>query len=388
MTKRDYYEILGVSRTAQQEEIKRAYRKLAVKYHPDKNPGDASSEASFKELAEAYDIISDADKRAAYDRYGHAAFQGAGGRSAAGGFHDPFDLFREMFAGQGGKAGMGGMGGGIFEQFFQGGAEASSRDGKQRGADLRYDLQITLEEAFSGCEKEIEIQKLDACQTCDGSGAAPGAKTASCSLCQGRGQVAMSRGFFQVVQTCPQCHGAGQVIDKPCQNCRGEGCEERVSRITLKIPAGIDEGARLRSSGSGEAGIRGGGKGDLYVIIHLKKHSVFEREGMNLHCQIPIPFSIAALGGEVKVPTLCGLVDLKIVSGTQSGSTFSIRGSGMPSLQSPRKGDLYVRVEVEVPTKLNAEQRQALEKFSQLCGEENTPLHRSFTERLKDFLSN
>jgi molecular chaperone DnaJ len=384
MTKRDYYEILGVPKTAQQEEIKRAYRKLAVKYHPDKNPGDAAAEASFKELAEAYDIISDSDKRAAYDRYGHAAFQGGGPRGGAGGFHDPFDLFREMFAGQGGG---GGMGGGIFEQFFHGGAEASSRDGKQRGSDLRYDLQITLEEAFSGCEKEIEIQKLDACQTCDGSGAAPGAKTAPCSLCQGRGQVAVSRGFFQVVQTCPQCHGAGQAIDKPCKNCQGEGCEERVSRINLKIPAGIDEGARLRSSGSGEAGIRGGGKGDLYVIIHLKKHPVFEREGMNLHCQIPIPFSVAALGGEVKVPTLHGLVDLKIVSGTQSGSTFSVRGSGMPSLQNARKGDLYVRVEVEVPTKLNAEQRQALEKFSQLCGEENTPLHRSFTERLKDLLT-
>ncbi|MFZ4116242.1 MAG: molecular chaperone DnaJ [Chthoniobacterales bacterium] len=384
MSKRDYYEILGVARTAQQEEIKRAYRKLAIKYHPDKNPGDAAAEASFKELAEAYDVISNPDKRAAYDRYGHAAFQGGGGRGAAGGFHDPFDLFREMFAGQ---AAGGGMGGGIFEQFFQAGNETSSRDGKKRGSDLRYDLQITLEEAFSGCEKEIEIQKLDTCNSCNGTGAAPGAKISRCSLCQGRGQVVMSRGFFQVVQTCPQCHGSGQVIDKPCKTCRGEGCEERTSRINLKIPAGIDEGARLRSSGAGEAGVRGGGKGDLYVIIHLKKHPVFERDDMDLHCQIPIPFSVAALGGEVKVPTLCGPVDLKIAAGTQSASTFCVRGSGMPSLQNARKGDLYVRVEVEVPTKLNPEQRQALEKFSQLCGEENTPLHRSFTERLKDFLS-
>lgn len=384
MSKRDYYEILEVSRSAQQEEIKRAYRKLAIKYHPDKNPGNADAEASFKELAEAYDIISDANKRAAYDRYGHAAFQGSGGRGAAGGVHDPFDLFREMFAGQ---ASGGGMGSGIFEQFFHSGGETPSHDGKKRGADLRYDLQISLEEAFAGCEKEIEIQKLDTCHSCSGSGASAGAKVARCSLCQGRGQVAVSRGFFQVVQPCPQCHGAGQAIDKPCKNCRGEGCEERVSHINLKIPAGIDEGARLRSSGAGEAGTRGGSKGDLYVIIHLKKHSVFEREESNLYCQIPIPFSIAALGGEVKVPTLRGLVDLKVTPGTQSGSTLCVHGSGMPSLQNIRRGDLYVRVEVEVPTKLNTEQRQALEKFSHLCGEENTPLHRSFTERLKDFLT-
>ncbi len=383
MSKRDYYEVLGVARTAGQEEIKRAYRKLAIKYHPDKNPGDAAAEAAFKELAEAYDVISSPDKRAAYDRYGHAAFQGAGARSAAGGFHDPFDLFREMFAGQS----RGSMGGGIFEQFFNVGSEHAPRDGKQRGSDLRYDLELTLEEAFSGCEKEIEIQKLDTCRSCDGSGAAKGSKTERCSLCQGRGQVATSRGFFQVVQTCPQCHGSGQIIDKPCKKCQGEGCEERTSIIHLKIPAGVDEGARLRSSGAGEAGIRGGAQGDLYVIIHLKKHPVFQRDNMDLYCQIPIPFSVAALGGEVKAPTLSGPIELKIPAGTQSASTFCLRGSGMPSLQNTRRGDLYVRVEVEVPTRLNHEQRQALEKFSQLCGEENTPLHRSFTERLKDFLS-
>jgi len=385
MSKRDYYEILGVTRDAQAEEIKRSYRKLAIKYHPDKNPGDAAAEASFKELAEAYDVISDVNKRAAYDRYGHAAFQGGAARGSAGGFHDPFDLFREMFAGQGGVSG---MGGGIFEQFFHGGSESSSRDGKKRGADLRYDLEISLEEAFSGCEKEIEIQKLDTCHSCEGSGASPGAKVARCSLCQGKGQVAMSRGFFQVVQTCPQCHGAGQAINKPCKNCQGEGCEERVSRMNLKIPAGIDEGARLRSTGGGEAGVRGGSKGDLYVIIHLQKHAVFERDGMNLYCQIPIPFSVAALGGEIKVPSLNGLVDVKVAAGTQSGSTLCVHGSGMPSLQNMRKGDLHVRVEVEVPTKLNLEQREALEQFSQLCDADNTPIHRTFTERLKDFLRN
>ena len=381
MTKRDYYEILGVSRTAQQEEIKKSYRKLAVKYHPDKNPGDAAAEASFKELAEAYDVIGNAEKRAAYDRYGHAAFQGAGGGGGRpSGFHDPFDLFREVFGAQGGP------GAGVFEQFFgqaQGGGQQS---GKQRGSDLRYDLEITLEEAFTGCEKEIEISKLDACDECDGSGAAAGGKSKTCSLCHGRGQVAVARGFFQVVQPCPQCHGAGQTIDKPCKKCHGEGCVEKTSQINLKIPAGIEHASRLRSVGAGEAGVRGGGKGDLYVIIHLQEHPIFKRDGMNLYCQIPIPFVVAALGGEVQVPSLNGPVALKIPAGTQSASSFRLKGHGMTMLQSGGKGDLHVRVEVEVPTKLNAEQRAALEKFSQLCGEENTPLHRSFTERIKDFL--
>lgn len=381
MTKRDYYEILGVDRTAQQEEIKRAYRKLAVKYHPDKNPGDEKAEALFKELAEAYDVIGNPEKRASYDRFGHAAFQGPGGGGRAGGFHDPFDLFREMFAGQGGS------GAGIFEQFFGQSQGDPRQQGKQRGADLRYDLEITLEEAFIGCEKEIEITKLDACDSCEGSGAAPGGTSKSCSLCHGRGQVAMARGFFQVVQPCPQCHGVGQTIDKPCKQCHGEGCVEKTSQINLKIPAGIDDASRLRSVGAGEAGARGGGKGDLYVIVHLKEHPIFKRDGMNLYCQIPIPFVVAALGGEVQVPTLKGPVALKIPTGTQSATSFRLRGHGMPALQSASRGELHVRVEVEVPTKLNTEQRQTLEHFSQLCGEENTPLHRSFTERLKDFVN-
>lgn len=380
MSKRDCYEVLGVARTASPEEMKRAYRKLALKYHPDKNPGDATAEASFKELAEAYDILSNADKRAAYDRYGHAAFQngGHGPRGGGGGFHDPFDLFREMFSGQGG---------GGFEQFFGQGRSSAGEGGKQRGADLRYDLEITLEEAFCGCEKKIEIQKLDTCETCHGSGAAEGASAQRCTLCHGRGQVAVSRGFFQVVQTCPQCHGAGQSIDKPCKTCHGEGCVEKTSVINLKIPAGVDSESRLRSAGAGEAGVRGGGHGDLYVILHLKKHPIFTRDGMDLQCQVPIPFSVAALGGEVKVPSLQKPLELKIPAGTQSGSTFRVRHAGMTALHGGSKGDLFVRVEVEVPTKLNAEQRHALEQFSQLCGEENTPLHRSFTERLKDFFN-
>ena len=373
MSKRCYYEVLQVTRTVEFEEIKRSYRKLAVKHHPDKNPGDPSAEERFRELAEAYDILGDQEKRAAYDRYGHAAFQGG---AAGGGMHDPFDLFREMFGASGG-------GGGIFDHFFGGGGGA--QDG--RGSDLRYDLRITLEEAFKGCEKEIELRKLHACDDCEGSGAAKGAKISTCSLCRGRGQVVASRGFFQVAQPCPQCHGAGKTIDKPCKKCRGEGRAEQTSRIKLNIPAGIDEGSRLRSSGAGEAGTRGGGNGDLYVVIHIAEHPIFSREGTDLFCKIPIPFAVAALGGEVEVPTLAGPVKMKIPAGTQGGSDFRVKSHGMPRLQSHAKGDLHVHLEVEVPTKLNAEQRKALETFAELCGEENTPIHRSFTERLKDLFS-
>jgi molecular chaperone DnaJ len=374
MAKRCYYEVLQVTRTVEFEEIKKSYRKLAVKHHPDKNPGDPTAEERFRELAEAYDILSDQEKRASYDRYGHAAFQGG---AAGGGGHDPFDLFREMFGASGG-------GGGIFDHFFGGGG-GGARDA--RGSDLRYDLQITLEEAFGGCEKEIELRKLDECDDCGGTGGGKGARVSTCSVCRGRGQVVASRGFFQVAQPCPQCHGAGQTIDKPCRSCGGEGRAEKTSRIKLNIPAGIDEGSRLRSSGGGEAGARGGGKGDLYVVIHLREHPIFSREGTDLHCTIPISFVTAALGGEVEVPTLSGPVKMKIPAGTQGGSDFRVKGHGMPRLQSSAKGDLHVRIEVEVPTRLNDEQRKALSNFAELCGEENTPIHRSFTERLKDLFS-
>jgi len=369
MTKRCYYEVLEVTRTVEFEEIKRSYRKMAVKHHPDKNPGDATAVERFREIAEAYDVLSDSDKRSSYDRYGHAAFQGG---ASGGGGHDPFDLFKEMFGASGG-------GGGIFDHFFGGGNGA--QDG--RGSDLRYDLQITLEEAFTGCEKEVEIRKLDNCAACDGAGGAKGAKVATCSLCRGHGQVVASRGFFQVAQPCPQCHGAGKTIDKPCRACGGEGRAEKTSRIKLNIPAGIDEGSRLRSSGSGEAGKRGGGSGDLYVVIHLKEHAIFSREAADLYCRVPIAFVTAALGGEVEVPTLSGPVMMKIPPGTQGGSDFRVKGRGMPRLQSHAKGDLHVKLEVEVPTKLNSSQKEALQTFAGLCGDENTPIHRSFTERLK-----
>lgn len=378
-TKRDYYEILSVTRNASGDEIKRAYRKLAVQYHPDKNPGNPEAEEKFKELGAAYDILMDEQKRAAYDRYGHAAFsQGGGMGGQAGGFHDPFDLFREVFSGA-----AGGGGGGIFDQFF--GGSGGSADGRQRGSDLRYDLQITLEEASTGCEKEIEIRKLDHCGDCDGSGAQKGSRVVTCHVCKGRGQVIASRGFFQVAQTCPNCQGTGTVIEKPCRSCGGEGRVEKTSRIKLKIPAGIEHGSRLRSSGNGEAGVRSGGHGDLYVVIHVREHEIFERDGSDLRCNIPIPFTTAALGGEIRVPTLQSAVTLKIPAGTQSGATFRIRNQGMPSLQSSTRGDLYAEVQVEVPTKLNSEQRAKLEEFADLCGDHNTPIHQTFYEKLKDF---
>jgi molecular chaperone DnaJ len=372
--KRDYYEVLSVSRSATEEEVKRAYRKLAVKYHPDKNPGDPHAEEKFKELGEAYDVLMDGDKRAAYDRFGHAAFTQGMGRG--GGFHDPFDIFREVFGGGGG--------GGIFETFFGGGATAD-REGRQRGSDLRYDMQITLEEAAFGVDKEIEVRKLDTCAKCGGKGAEPGSRTINCPNCGGRGQVISSRGFFQVSQTCPRCRGVGQIIEKPCRACDGEGRAENTSRIKLKIPAGIADGSRLRSSGNGEAGIRGGPAGDLYVVIHIKEHSIFQREDDNLYCEVPISFTLAALGGEIPVPTLEGKANLKVPAGTQSGQVFKLRGKGVVNVNARDRGDLFARLLVEVPTRLNIEQRQKLEEFASLCGEENTPLHRSFFERAREF---
>ena len=370
--KRDYYEVLGVQKTVAQEEIKRSYRKLAVKFHPDKNPDDPHAEEKFKELGEAYDVLMDDEKRAAYDRYGHAAFAQGGGGFGRGGFHDPFDIFREVFGG----------GGGIFETFFGG---AATEQDRQRGSDLRYDMQITLEEAAVGVEKEIEVRKLDTCDKCNGTGAEGGSRSINCPACGGRGQVVSSRGFFQVSQTCPRCRGAGQIIEKPCRQCGGEGRAEKAARIKLKIPAGIATGSRLRSSRNGEAGIRGGPQGDLYVVIHVKEHKIFEREEDNLYCEVPIPFTVAALGGEVDVPTLEGRANLKVPAGTQSGQIFKLRGKGIVNVNGRERGDLLARLIVEVPSRLDGEQRQKLEEFAALCGEENAPMRKSFFERAKEF---
>src|SRR5881275_260626 len=373
--KRDYYDVLDVARSATDEEVKRAYRKLAVKFHPDKNPDDLHSEEKFKELGEAYDVLIDPNKRAAYDRFGHTAFAPGGAGFGGGVFHDPFEIFREVFGG-------GGFGGGIFETFFGGGERAEDR---RRGSDLRYDMQIKLEDAAFGTEKEIEIAKLDTCDKCNGSGAEPGSRTITCSTCGGRGQVVSSRGFFHISQTCPRCRGAGEIIEKPCQKCRGEGRVEKLSRVKLQIPAGIREGTRLRSLGNGEAGMSGGPPGDLYVVVHIKEHKIFQREGDDLYCEVPIPFSIAALGGEIDVPTLQGKAHLKVPTGTQSGQMFKLRGRGIVNVNGHGHGDLFARLIVEVPSHLNADQRRKLEEFAALCGEENTPMRKGFFERAKEF---
>lgn len=380
MTKRDYYEILGVNRDADAEEIRKAYRKLAVKFHPDKNPGDKHAEEQFKELGEAYEALSDPQKRAAYDQYGHAAFdprqrasRGFGGFGGAGGFHDPFDIFREVF---------GAGGGGIFESIFGGGHDPSA---PQRGDDLRYDLEITLEEAALGCEKEISVKKLDRCETCDGAGAEHGSKMRACPTCGGRGQVLMSRGIFSIAQTCPSCKGAGRILERPCKSCNGEGRREHGSKIKLRIPAGVDGGSRLRSSGNGEAGLRGGPAGDLYVMLHLKPHEIFQRDGDDLLCEVPVSFVQAALGAEIEVPTLEGRATIKIPAGTQSHSTFRVKGKGVKNLQDNGHGDLHVRVQVEVPTRLTAEQKAKLQEFAGLCDGRETPLAQGFFEKAKKF---
>jgi molecular chaperone DnaJ len=379
MAKRDYYHVLGVERSATPEEIKKSYRKLAVKFHPDKNPGDHTAEEKFKELGEAYEVLSSPDKRAAYDRYGHQAFS-QGGMGGGGGMHDPFEVFREVFGG--GRNG-GGIFDGIFGEAFSG--ESGERGGRGRGSDLRYDMRITFQEAARGVEKEIEIAKLQSCDTCHGSGAEPGSKVTTCPTCGGHGQVAVTRGFFNIAQTCPKCRGAGQVIEKPCHTCRGEGRVEKNSKIKIKIPAGVEDGTRLRSSGQGEGGVRGGAAGDLYVVLHVEPHELFQREGTDLFCNVPISFARAALGGEIKVPTLEGSAILKIPAGTPSNKVFRLRGKGMPEVHGRGVGDLHVKIYVEVPTRLSPEQKSRLEAFAESCDEDTHPEENSFFRKAKDF---
>lgn len=382
--KRDYYEVLGVSKDISAEDLKKAYRKLAVQYHPDKNPGDKTAEDKFKEVGEAYDILSDADKRAAYDRYGHAAFTGGmGGGGGGGGFHDPFDIFREVFGGGGG-----GGGGGIFEQFFGGGGGGGGRrrtNGPQRGSDLRYPLDITLEEAASGITKDIEIERLVPCKTCSGSGSTSGGGKKTCKTCGGAGQVISSRGFFQIQQTCPDCDGAGETVSDPCKACRGVGRQKERTRIRLNIPAGIEEGTQLRSTGNGDLGTKNGPAGDLYVLIRIKDHDVFQRDGHDLHCEMPLSYATAALGGELQVPTLGAQATVKVPAGTQNATTFRLRGKGVKVMGRDQYGDLYVHVQIAVPNKLTSEQREKLQEFSKALGENNSPLHESFFAKAKKF---
>jgi molecular chaperone DnaJ len=376
MSKRDYYQVLEIEKGVSAEELKKAYRKMAVKYHPDKNPGDKTAEEKFKEVGEAYEVLSDPNKRALYDQHGHAAFdRRAGGfaRSGAGGFHDPFDVFREVFGG----------GGSIFEDLFGGGGRGDPSQ-PQRGDDLRYDMELTFEEAAHGCEKEISVNKMERCEKCHGSGAEDGAKARTCATCGGRGQVISARGIFSIAQTCPHCQGAGKVIDRPCNSCRGQGRQEKSTKIKLKIPAGVDTGSRLRSSGNGEAGFRGGPYGDLYVVLHVKPHEIFQRDGDDLLCEVPISFVQAALGAEIEVPTLEGKTSIKIPAGTQPGSMFRLKGRGMRNVQGYGQGDLHVRILVEVPTHLSSAQKAKLLEFSELCNGKESPIRQSFFDKAKN----
>jgi molecular chaperone DnaJ len=344
VSKRDYYEILEVSRTASDQEIKSAYRKLALKHHPDRNQGDKKAEEKFKEAAEAYAILSDSEKRARYDRFGHA---GVGG--GAQGF-DPsqFSGFEDIFGGLGDIFGFGG----------------GRRGGPQRGADLRYDLEIKFEQSAKGAETTIQIPRQETCDTCKGNGAAPGTSPTTCPQCRGTGQLRYQQGFFTVARTCGQCRGAGKVIAKPCATCRGEGTVEQMRKLTVKIPAGIATGQRLRLTGEGEAGTHGGPPGDLYVVIFVREHEFFQRDGNDLLCTIPLPFTTLALGGEIKVPGLDGDEIVKIPESTQTGTTFKLRGKGMPDVSGRGHGDLLVTVQAVTPKKLTKEQRRLLEQLA------------------------
>lgn len=369
MAKRDYYEVLGVDRGADEATIKKAYRRIAMKFHPDRNPDDKNAEEKFKEATEAYEVLNDADKRAAYDRMGHSAFDGSGGFGGGGGF--------------GGAGGFSDIFGDVFGDIFGGGGGRSR--GPARGADLRYNMQISLEEAFTGVTKDIEFDRMDSCDTCEGSGAAPGSKPTVCSTCRGMGQVRMQQGFFSVQQACPACRGRGQTISDPCKDCRGQGRQQVHKKLSVKIPKGVDNNDRIRLAGEGEGDE--GGNGDLYVQISVKPHKIFEREGANLYCEVPISFVDAALGGEIEVPTLDGKVVLKVPEETQSGKQFRMRGKGMTPVRGGATGDLICRVSIETPVNLNREQKEILRQFQQATeGGKNSPKKSSFLDSVKSFI--
>jgi molecular chaperone DnaJ len=364
--KRDYYEVLGVPRAATDQELKSAYRKLALQFHPDRNPNNPDAEDKFKEASEAYAVLADGDKRAAYDRYGHAGLGGGGG---AQGFdaNDLGDIFGDFF----------GLG-----EIFGGGTRKRSRT--QRGADLREDINLEFEEAVFGTETKVTVRRHESCEECRGSGAAPGKAPVTCRSCNGRGQVRYQQGFFSIARTCPTCQGTGSVITDPCSKCKGEGRVLRQRTVDAKIPAGVEDGTRIRFSGFGEGGLHGGPAGDLYVVLHVKEHPFFEREGNDLHCVIPISYTQAALGAEISVPTLEGEHVLKVPDGTQSGTTLRIRSKGVPVLNGHGKGDLFVEVRVQTPSRLNKRQRELLQELEGLTQVENRPQRRTLLGKVKD----
>ncbi len=381
MSKRDYYEVLGVSKTATQDELKKAYRKLARKYHPDLNKDNAEAAEKFKECNEAYSVLSDEQKRAQYDQFGHAAFEN-GGMGGGGGF--------------GGAGGFGGFGGSgmedIFDMFFggQGGRGGrSSKAGPQRGADLRFDLEISFEEAAFGLEKEINLYRDEVCDHCHGEGAEPGSKVETCPECNGSGYVRYTQNtmFGQMVneRPCSRCKGEGKIISEPCKECRGKGTVKRNKKLKVKIPAGVDNGSRLRVAGEGEAGAKGGPSGDLYVYLYVKPHKFFERDGTTVLCEVPINIVQATLGADIKVPTLDGQVTMKIPEGTQPGKVMRIKGKGIPSLRNSSRGDQLVRIKVVVPTKLSDKQKDALRKFADISKDNINPEEKSFMDKVKDF---
>ncbi|MGE4351662.1 MAG: molecular chaperone DnaJ [Bdellovibrionales bacterium] len=376
MSKADYYELLGASREASADELKKAYRKMAMKYHPDKNPGDKEAEHKFKEINEAYDVLRDEQKRSAYDRYGHAAFE-QGGMGGPGGFGGGFDF-------------SGGFGD-IFEEMFGeilggGGRRRGPDQAGQRGADLRYDMSITLEEAFKGVDKTIKVSTHVACEACKGTGASPGSSPVTCETCGGHGRVRVQQGFFSIEHTCPTCQGAGKVIKDPCKSCGGSGRVRKERTLVVTIPAGVESGTRIRLSGEGEAGLHGGHSGDLYVILSVKGHPLFQRDGANLHCRVPIPMTMAALGGKVQVPVIDGtMAEVEVKAGTQSGHQTRLRGKGMSVLRSGSRGDLYAELFVETPSRLTKRQKELLEEFAIEAETNKTnPESESFFDKVKE----
>lgn len=380
--KQDYYELLGVNRTASADEIKKAYRKLAMKYHPDRNQGDAEAERKFKEVSEAYEVLSDTNKRQQYDRFGHEGMKptfGPGGFDFSRDFthaSDLQDILGSIF----------GQGGGIFDEFFGGGGRRrTSRNGPQRGADLRFDLEIEFEESAYGSERTVTLPISQQCETCTGSGLKPGSSAESCRHCGGRGTVISGGGFFQVRQACPVCGGAGRLNTNPCTDCRGTGRIKAKRELKMRIPKGVESGSRLRLAGKGEGGLRGGPAGDLYVTLHVKPHPVFQRTGDDLYCELPVPFHVCALGGDVRTPTLEGYAKLKIAAGTENGKVYRLRAKGMPNVEGYSKGDLHVRIVPEVPVKLSSKQKKLLKELEEMDSKTNYPRGRKFEEAIETF---